>query len=160
MSLALWMTNGIDTALLTLWPPALGLKIQEKVSRVFVGHCPHVSTLCLPDVTTHDQLSQAFPLCICILQVIKYWRWERTGNEARWWQQLTSLATSGDGGTPFLCQEKGEEIMYMWEDSPVVKCIYQSIYKASKLADYLSTYVSIYYLFIYLSIYLFIYLST
>jgi len=30
-----------------------------------------VSTICLPDIITHDQISQAFPLCICILQAIK-----------------------------------------------------------------------------------------
>jgi len=38
--------------------------------------------VCLPDVTAHNQISQAFPLHICILQVIKYWRWEQPGNEA------------------------------------------------------------------------------
>jgi len=31
---------------------------------------PHVY---LPDVTTDDQISQVFPLHICILQEIKYW---------------------------------------------------------------------------------------
>ena len=36
----------------------------------------------LHDVTAHDQISQTFPLLICILQAIKYWRWERPGNEA------------------------------------------------------------------------------
>ena len=36
----------------------------------------------LPDVITYDQISQAFPLCICILLVIKYWRQKRPGNEA------------------------------------------------------------------------------
>ena len=46
---------------------------------------PHVSTLCCqPDITTRDQISQAFLLCISILQAIKYWRWERPGNEANW----------------------------------------------------------------------------
>ena len=38
--------------------------------------------LCLPAVTTHDQIPQAFPLHICILQAIKQWRWEEHGNEA------------------------------------------------------------------------------
>ena len=28
---------------------------------------PRVSTLCLPDTTARNQISQAFPLCICIL---------------------------------------------------------------------------------------------
>jgi len=41
-----------------------------------------VSTICLPYVTARDQISQAFPLRICILYAIKYWRWERPGNEA------------------------------------------------------------------------------
>ena len=36
----------------------------------------------LLDVTTYDHNSQAFPLCVCILQAIKYWRWECPGNEA------------------------------------------------------------------------------
>jgi len=31
------------------------------------GTAPRVSTICLPDVTAHDQISQAFPLRICIL---------------------------------------------------------------------------------------------
>jgi len=35
--------------------------------------------ICLPDVITHDQISQAFPLRICILQAIKYWRWNSLG---------------------------------------------------------------------------------
>jgi len=45
---------------------------------------PCVSTLCLPDVTAYDQISQAFPLhiYICILQVIKCQKWERPGKEA------------------------------------------------------------------------------
>ena len=37
----------------------------------------------LPDITASDQISQAFPLYICILQAIKYWRWEQTGNKAK-----------------------------------------------------------------------------
>ena len=44
---------------------------------------PHVSTTCLPDFIVCDQISQAFPLRMCILQAIKYWRWEWPGNEAR-----------------------------------------------------------------------------
>ena len=34
-------------------------------------HHPRVSTLCLPDITAYDQISQAFPLCVCILQNIE-----------------------------------------------------------------------------------------
>ena len=47
-----------------------------------LGITPQVSTICLPDVIIHDQISQAFPLYIYILQVIKYWRWEQSGNKA------------------------------------------------------------------------------
>ena len=44
----------------------------------------HPQCMCpLPDVTTHDQIIQAFPFCICILQVIHDWSWELAGNEAR-----------------------------------------------------------------------------
>ena len=35
--------------------------------------------VCLPDVI--HQISKAFTCCICILQVIKDWRWEWPGNE-------------------------------------------------------------------------------
>jgi len=31
------------------------------------GTAPHVSPMCPPDVTTCDEISQAFPLRICIL---------------------------------------------------------------------------------------------
>ena len=31
---------------------------------------PHVATLCLPDDTARDQISQASSLCICILQAM------------------------------------------------------------------------------------------
>jgi len=34
----------------------------------FIGHYPCVFT---PDDTAHDQIFQALPLCICILQGIK-----------------------------------------------------------------------------------------
>ena len=45
---------------------------QHKTEIIIVGH---LSTLCLPDVTACDQISQAFPLrrFYC-----KYWRWERS----------------------------------------------------------------------------------
>ena len=55
---------------------------RHKTGVITVRHCPCVSTLCLPDVTARDQISHAFPVYICILQVIKYWRWEQPGNEA------------------------------------------------------------------------------
>jgi len=47
------------------------------VSIPSVIHTPRVSTFCLPDVTAHDQSSQAFPLqssvFVYVLQAIKYW---------------------------------------------------------------------------------------
>ena len=46
------------------------------------GTAAHMSAICLPDVITHDQISQALPLRICILQAIKHGWWERPGNEA------------------------------------------------------------------------------
>ena len=44
---------------------------------------PHVFTICLPDGSARDQILGVFPHRICILQAIKYWLWERPGNEAR-----------------------------------------------------------------------------
>jgi len=41
---------------------------NTKWKSLLSGITPHVSTLCPP---TCDQISQAFPLCICILQAIK-----------------------------------------------------------------------------------------
>ena len=67
--------NSIDTAMLTLQPPAVGLIIEE-LQNFSPSAVPQVSTLCLPYKTTHDQLSLAFPICICILQVKR----SNTGN--------------------------------------------------------------------------------
>jgi len=53
---------------------ALELALRRKG---FIEHCPRVSTLYLPDVIVCDQISQAFPLHICIPQVIKDWKWWR-----------------------------------------------------------------------------------
>ena len=41
---------------------------RQEVLRL--GTALSVSTICLPDVIARDQI---FPLCICILQAIKYW---------------------------------------------------------------------------------------
>jgi len=61
------------------------------------GTAPCLSTLCLPDVTACDQISQAFSLCICILQANKYWnkylRWERCHNH----RQLNLKHNKQDG---------------------------------------------------------------
>jgi len=83
------MTNDTDVALLTFWPSALRL-IAEKpgFQDSSLGTAPSVSTHCLPYVTAREQISQAFPLHICVLQVIKYWRWEHPGNEAIGEQRL------------------------------------------------------------------------
>ena len=56
--------------------------VNAKLELLWLDTAPHVSTVCLADVITHEQISQAFPLNICILQAIKYWRWEQQGNEA------------------------------------------------------------------------------
>ena len=50
--------------------------LQDSLS----GTAPCMSTLSLPDVTTRDQISQAFLLHICIQLTIKYWRWEQPWN--------------------------------------------------------------------------------
>ena len=47
------------------------------------GTTPRVSTIMSTWHTAYDQISQAFPIYICILQVIKYWRWEWPGNKPR-----------------------------------------------------------------------------
>ena len=74
------VNNGIDATLLMLWPPALGLIVQERKSfRTSSSTASCVSILCLTDVTACDRISQAFLLHICILQVNKYWRWEWSG---------------------------------------------------------------------------------
>jgi len=52
------------------------------------GTAPCVSTICLLDASACDQISQAFPHHNCILQAIKYWRWEWPGNEASSWGHL------------------------------------------------------------------------
>lgn len=44
----------------------------------FVGHCPPCG---LPDITTCDWISQSFPLCTHILQLVKDLKWELPGNE-------------------------------------------------------------------------------
>jgi len=53
-----------------------------KQELLWLGSSLCVSTICLPDITTHDQISQAFPLHICLLQPITYWRWEWLENKA------------------------------------------------------------------------------
>ena len=41
-----------------------------------------MSTICLPDIIARDQISQlGLPPPYFILEAMKYWRWERPGNE-------------------------------------------------------------------------------
>ena len=40
--------------------------LDMKWELLLSGTAPHVFTLCLPDITAHDQISQAFPLRIQI----------------------------------------------------------------------------------------------
>ena len=50
-----------------------------------------VSTMCLPDGTARDKISQASPPLYFILEAMKYGQWERPGNEARiqGWEMMT-----------------------------------------------------------------------
>ena len=67
-SLASWMMNGVDAALLMLCPLALRVIVQERALRFSIGHCPSC-VYPLPDVTTRDQIFQAFPLCVVCLPI-------------------------------------------------------------------------------------------
>jgi len=58
--------NGIDAALQTLLASNPVTDITEKGFEIFCQAPPHVFTICLSDVITHDQIFQAFPLHICI----------------------------------------------------------------------------------------------
>ena len=48
------------------------------------GTAPLMPTLMSTWRHARDSFSQAFPLRFCILQVIKNWRWEQPGNEAKY----------------------------------------------------------------------------
>jgi len=59
--------NDIDAALLMLLASSPQSDITRKAFKILHQA---LSSLCLPsDVTARDQISQALPLCICILQV-------------------------------------------------------------------------------------------
>ena len=63
---------------LMFWPPALGLTVQERASKFFVGHHPPcvypLPTLCLPDVTSNVP---GVPTSIaCSVQIQKGKAWE------------------------------------------------------------------------------------
>ena len=64
-----------------LHPSVLGWAVQERAS--LFGIAPRVSTLCLTSSNQAcDQLSNAFPLHIYVLQAIKIWMSQRPGNKA------------------------------------------------------------------------------
>jgi len=54
--------------------------VQHEMGIITVRHLP---TVCPPDITTHDQISN-LPVHIWLLQVIKDWRWEQPGNENKY----------------------------------------------------------------------------
>ena len=56
------------------------LMLQEGPQDSSSGTAPSCLPSRLPDVM-HMTLSRVFPLCFCILQAIKNWRWEQPGNE-------------------------------------------------------------------------------
>ena len=69
----------------------LGQKLQDKrhEARSFNGTPSNSIYLSRHWHYSHDIMDQAFPLCFCILQVIKIWTVGRTGNEAKGWASLT-----------------------------------------------------------------------
>ena len=42
----------------------LDIHVHVRVELLWLGTAAHVSAICLPDAITHDQISQALPLCI------------------------------------------------------------------------------------------------
>jgi len=64
-----------------------------------LGTAPCVSTICLPDVIARDQISQAFPLCICILQVIKYWSSLSRPISLAYWKLEVAIGKSERGSS-------------------------------------------------------------
>ena len=81
---------------------------QRIYCRIFTHH-PHVSTLCLPNITTHMWWDlPGLPFRICILQVIKDWRWECPGKETTQYtledQRVKCVPFSiGPGRTLYVC---------------------------------------------------------
>ena len=86
--------DGISTSCVVLYVQWLDISVRKADDRyrslfktpgteqreTTVGHRPRVSTICLPDVIAHDQISQAgLPPPYFI---VEYWWWERPGNEA------------------------------------------------------------------------------
>ena len=61
------------------WAPPLNFISVFSMCQDNLG--PRPSSVCLPSVylMLHDKISQTFILCVCILEAIKYWRWERQG---------------------------------------------------------------------------------
>ena len=86
----MWTMNGIDSTLLTLWPPAVRLIVQERLWDSLLGTAPCVYRL---PAWCHHTWSNfpGLPLHNCILQVIKDWRWEQPGNKARYHVCITVI---------------------------------------------------------------------
>ena len=60
---------------------ACNTKELVDVGIILVEHHPHVSTICLPDDITYDQISQAFLICA-------YYKRSKTGGENGWGTKL------------------------------------------------------------------------
>lgn len=77
LSLTSWTTSGIDAALWTLRPPALGWPLQESASKPFVRHHPPCAYPLSTWHQAHDQISQAFA-AFCTAsdnQWAEAWKW-------------------------------------------------------------------------------------
>ena len=77
------MTNGIDADLQTL----LASERHYNTTTGLNIHRWALFRMCSPSVYqtslhNYDQIFQAFPLCICLLQAIKDWGWEQPQKEA------------------------------------------------------------------------------
>jgi len=70
-------TNCNDAVLQTL----LASNLATRIDPYKKGH----RSQCVYHLLAHDQISHAFPLCICTVQVIKYWRWEWPVLYEAWW---------------------------------------------------------------------------
>ena len=78
--LVLQTTNGVDATLWMFWPH---WQCNKGLLDSSLGTASHVSTLCLPNVTTRDQICQALPCVFAYSKRSKYWRWECSGYQAK-----------------------------------------------------------------------------
>jgi len=65
---------------------------------IMVRHHPSVSTICLPNVISCDQISQALPPLYLHTASNhgKYWRWEQPGNKATYKAHAVESSPSGE----------------------------------------------------------------